>query len=244
MKPQQASTVPKFSSFKAKKIPEIPQTGEPKPSEPDDDHSRRDGRETRRDSRRPYRNHRRRKEFDVHGQALSEDDTQTAETHGKLLAEYLESDDSFFRVDRKGDPANLTYRGLERSKVPRYHRVGHGRVLGAHPAYCIDRTASNDRWVVLDVPGHTHLDSTSPLQSSRRVFQQSIPPSARFVRSRKDREDLRADGEPFIPLQHVRKRKRCSDTTIGDEEVGYQSIKKPDGKEYKIDISDRESSSG
>src|SRR5579871_1963374 len=245
MKSQQSSTVPKFSSFKAKKIPEFSQTGEQRPSEPDSGHSRReDDSETRRESRKHHRKHTRRKEFELHGLILDKDvdNSQTADAHGKILSEYLESDDNFFRIDRKGDPANLTYRGLERSKVPRYYRVGQGRILGVHPAYRIDRTLSNDSWVVLEVPGHVRLDNASPLQASRRALQRSLEQPTRFVRSSKNSEDLPTDVEAFIPLKHGRKRKRGSDVTDNGE-VGYRSMEKSDSEKNRIDISDWESSS-
>lgn len=246
MKSQQSSTVPKFSSFKPKNIAEPLQGDEQKPSELDDGHARREeGSETRREHRRPRRDREPRKQLDVHYPALNKEDanTQTAKTSGKLLAKDLESDDSFFRIDRRGDPANLAFRGLERSKVPRYYRVGQGRVLGTHPAYRIDQTASNDRQVVLEVPGHVHLDNVSPLRTSHRTLQRSVTRSNRFVRSRKDGENLGTDEEPFIPLNYARKRKRNSDVIVSGEEVDYRSIEKPNDENRKTDISGWESSS-
>jgi NRDE-2, necessary for RNA interference len=64
-------------------------------------------------------------------------------TEPKKVAVHSEDDTGpFFFIDRKGDPNNVLYGGNDNSSVPRYHRVGYGRVLGLDRRYRISKDGS------------------------------------------------------------------------------------------------------
>jgi hypothetical protein len=64
-------------------------------------------------------------------------------TESKKVAVHSEGDTGpLFFIDRKGDPNNVLYSGNDNSSIPRYHRVGYGRVLGLDRRYRISKDGS------------------------------------------------------------------------------------------------------
>lgn len=61
------------------------------------------------------------------------------------------NDSKTFIVDIRGDPKNIEYGCLYRYSIPNYHRSGSGYVVGAMSGQRIDRNASTDKTIVLDV---------------------------------------------------------------------------------------------
>jgi len=97
-----------------------------------------------------------RRKSDKHG---ARDDFHAERIHAQSLARGSHDgrddfgDSKTFIVDIRGDPKNLEYGCLYRYRIPNYHRSGSGHVVGAMSGQRIDRDASTDKTIVLDVRG-------------------------------------------------------------------------------------------
>jgi hypothetical protein len=124
-----------------------------------------------------------------------------------------------FKVDRKGDIANLAYRSLHRYSVPPYRRVGYGSVLGVDSRKKIDRDLSDEKQIVLQEPGRR-------AGSIRRLLAKPSAKDSRQMRliRPKPEDQLLDPEEDFIVLIPSKKRKRGSQSPGADEAVDYRSI--------------------
>ncbi|CAG8766328.1 14734_t:CDS:2, partial [Acaulospora colombiana] len=71
------------------------------------------------------------------------DDENLKATEDMELGKAKESDEPAYvkgyYVDKKGDPLNITYGGLHKGDIPKFHRAGRGQVLGLSSSWNIKR---------------------------------------------------------------------------------------------------------
>lgn len=102
-------------------------------------------------------------------------------------------DNDLFTIDLKGDRHNLTYGATHRYAVPRFHRAGSGRVLGADERYFIDREHHDTDSLVLRMKGHGTSGDARAKQS--RPLSRKYKQSTQLYR-------LRAQDYSSSPLEH------------------------------------------
>ncbi|KAL4778330.1 NRDE-2, necessary for RNA interference-domain-containing protein [Aspergillus varians] len=142
------------------------------------------------------------------------------------VKEPIRDSSDLYVVDRKGDKYNLVYGTIHRYSVPRYYRIGRGRVLGLPPNYRIDReTIGENEIVVRSEPTRTGASKAR----SKRLLSKSekSPPRLLRVRPTSFTNDPIASSRDFVPLQESRRRQHevipeASDTE--DDKYGYRSI--------------------
>lgn len=245
------SAVPKFSSFKPKPPPPAPpKEPSPKPDDEKhrrrrdrhedrerdhkshrDRHSRshNDDRDRRhRDRDRDHREHREREKRDErrHKHKHESDTRREERRDDRAVAERPAQkqpvgDDVIYFIDRKGDLANLQYGRLHQYSVPPYYRAGYGSVLGL-PSYArIDRFASDDRTIIIDMR-RRHGGSERQLLS-KRVFGKEAP-ILRLVKPAHDTAGELDQNQDFIPVRSL-KRKRGSESPEPEaDKIDYRSI--------------------
>ena len=110
-----------------------------------------------------------------------------------------------FVVDRKGDEKNLIYGTIHRYSIPRFHRFGAGRVLGAPQDVKIDRDYGDEKGIVLS----NWRDLRSGLRE-KYVFSKVEREKPRLLRIHPevDAEEQKGIAADFIFLQHSRGKKR------------------------------------
>jgi hypothetical protein len=133
-----------------------------------------------------------------------------------------------YYVDRRGDPAILTYGGLNRYDIPPYRRSGYGSVLGLPGGWKIDREQSTDKAIVFLRPGERRKER---LLIAKHPFRESSR-SYRFVKAADEARALE-EQEEYIELPGVRKRKNSAHSQA--EEPDYRSLKPASGEQERPD---------
>ncbi|GME58858.1 hypothetical protein BKCO1_560005 [Neofusicoccum parvum] len=132
------------------------------------------------------------------------------------------SEDVLYIVDTKGDLGILQYGGLHKYSVPAYHRAGYGSVLGLPSHARIDRLASDDRDVVIDM---VRRRGGSERQLLSKRFAAKEAPALRVIKplDHDAANELDLD-QDFIPVRSL-KRKRGSESPEPEmEKIDYRSI--------------------
>jgi NRDE-2, necessary for RNA interference len=118
--------------------------------------------------------------------------------------EWVERDlDPSWISDRRGDPLNEQYGFLNRSEVPRYSRVGYGRVIGTRAGVKINRDESNDKKIILDIPDRLDYPGKSVLSKHGTVLPKH---PQKIISDQLASQPM--DHEPsFLPLRPSKRRK-------------------------------------
>nr|CDP32565.1 Putative protein of unknown function [Podospora anserina S mat+] len=155
--------------------------------------------------------------------------------------------DNFF-IDKKGDPLILRYSGNDRSKIPAYHRSGHGKILGSRGHLILHRDGPRDLFSL--------SFSREGLGSAFR--DKALLSQIRRAKSRRIRSSTKPPPSPtdqFIsltpPSSKKRKRGRESPSSSDpedqqDRKPDYRSIygkAKPPPSDSESESSDSETSS-
>lgn len=135
----------------------------------------------------------------------------------------LSGDDEFFTIDLRGDRHNLTYGATHRYAVPKFYRVGNGRVLGADQRYLIDREHRDTDTLILRMKGHGSMSNARA--KSTKVLSRRLNQPARLYR-------LQQQDHSQLPLEHEEDyleldptaQHHGDDADSGDENYAYRSI--------------------
>ncbi|KAL3472147.1 NRDE-2, necessary for RNA interference-domain-containing protein [Aspergillus californicus] len=171
-------------------------------------------REYRRD-RREYR--RARKEDSRHDTERASEPTPSSNT----LKEPSESSDLYV-VDRKGDKYILVYGTVHRYSVPRYYRIGKGRVLGLSSKYRIERETIGENEIV--VKSESRTDSSKSRAKRLLSGSEKLPSRLLRVRPTPLANDPIKSSEDFVPLKTSRKQDNTGTSDTDDDKFGYRSI--------------------
>jgi hypothetical protein len=150
------------------------------------------------------------------------DDHPGRDYSGGTILKPKDLKDQVWIFDRIGDAMNETYQSLNRSDVPRFGRVGYGRVLGTPSGVKINREESSEKRLVLDVPDRTDNSERSLLSTLGR----SITKHPYHLRVNEGNE-LAESAPNFISLNKTRKRKRSPEVL----EYGTRQDVLPEGTE-------------
>ncbi|KHN99678.1 uncharacterized protein MAM_02531 [Metarhizium album ARSEF 1941] len=208
-------TVPKFSSFKAKDSARAIEADGGKEQHGERSSSREAHRDKRHRSRHS-RDFRRRDERDCRRRERLLEPRQGPRQDSKPPPERSAS--SVFVVDTKGDRFISKY-GLDRAKVPAYHRYGGGRVLGTAGRLVIHRDGPRDQFS-LRFPGEgLGLSDKDGLRS--RSFRPTRDPIRLRARASAYDED-----DAFLSVGSSKKRKQGVRDSESEEDEGpsYRSI--------------------
>ncbi|GAP86557.1 hypothetical protein SAMD00023353_1900150 [Rosellinia necatrix] len=136
----------------------------------------------------------------------------------------LDGDVSHY-FDRRGDALITRYGSNDRSRVPRYKRVGAGRVLGADGFMKIEKLGSREEFFI-----RSPHESGSLLSSDKSLSVRGIRLDSKPLRIRR-RESPPGDGkatEDYLSFKPSRKRKRdggaSEESSSSDEGPSYRSI--------------------
>ncbi|KAH8595645.1 NRDE-2, necessary for RNA interference-domain-containing protein [Bisporella sp. PMI_857] len=200
--------VPKFASFKPKQLAPALALHEERKSRGHDDRQDRSNKKRRHEHRR----HRSRSREEIRQPSL------TIHEQPVILGNEIHD---LFIVDRKGEPEILKYGLSYKYKVPDFHRVGAGRILGASSHIKIDRDHDTSASITL----------TTGQQTKLRAQKKYLNADFISLASGKGRERKRHKG--VTP---------SSEESAGeDEKEDYRSIhgksksQPPDGFEYAIE---------
>ncbi|KAF2650638.1 DUF1740-domain-containing protein [Lophiostoma macrostomum CBS 122681] len=142
-----------------------------------------------------------------------------------------------YYVDRRGDPAIVTYGGLNRYEIPLYRRSGYGSVLGMPSGWKIDRDQSTDKGLVFLRPGERRRER---LLTGKHVFREHGR-SYKFVKA--IAKSHAVEELDYIELPGGRKRKLS--TNHQDGETDYRSLEPATAKRERPDSDlDSETDSG
>ncbi|KAJ0425100.1 NRDE-2, necessary for RNA interference-domain-containing protein [Aspergillus carlsbadensis] len=237
---QEKKAVPRFASFKPQPAPPVDNDRPPKlPSrerEPED-RSRHRSRHHSRHKGRHHHHHRSQSRERRDDHKHSHRDRKEARRHDKEPArahtpsrspvnEPTEDASDLYVIDRKGDRYNLIYGTIHRYSVPRYYRIGRGRVLGLPPNYRIDRDTIGENEIVLK--SETSRTDTSKARTNKLLSASSrLTPRLLRVRPTTSANDPIKSSEDFVPLRlsHGKKREdKYGESGTEDEKYGYRSI--------------------
>lgn len=217
------SNVPKFASFR----PKPKEISEPAKSQ--DEPERNESSKLREKSEK-HKISARRDKTDRSERSSKDDSSRSA--HDKRSHGSGKVQPKLYFIDRKGDPANLTYGSLYRFDVPPYRRYGYGNILGLDTDVKIDRDLSTDKAIVTSGPRSQRRER---LLTSKR--SKEIDGKLRLVKTETTSEiEKEAD---FIPVTKKRKREPGLDAP----EDTYHDIEGGNVDEMRFD-SDIESESG
>ena len=220
--------VPKFGSFKPKTTAKDPEIQEPtrRKESGGGHHQRSRSRDRHRNERkRPnstsQRDRRRHDEREDHESRRDKLPLQTYRAPSPRITkeEFEESD--LFIIDRRGDAKNVQYGSLHRYDVPAHHRFGNGRIIGTTRDARIDRDASTEKQVVLQLSSQRQRERIArPLASKSKAVESR---GVRLIIPAQAAETTMNDD--FIELRPSLKRKRGSESPEPDNEgVDYRSI--------------------
>ncbi|KAI1109733.1 DUF1740-domain-containing protein [Nemania sp. NC0429] len=206
------ASVPKFTSFKPKGpdiIQPVAETNINRP-QPFDHHITQLG-----DSKV----HRR---IPVGGDATLNTSPRPSRTSQQPADRKLDGDVSY-SIDRSGDTLILRYGSNDRSRVPRYRRIGAGRILGADGFMKIENLGSREEFFI-----RNHYESGALLSSDKKNLQaRGMRTDSRPVRIRHAASDAGDATEDYLSFRTSRKRKRDGSTpeeSSADEGPSYRSI--------------------
>lgn len=226
---QEAKSVPKFASFKAKSTPPIEDV---KKSRRVDD-ERRDERSRHRSRHHSHRH--RSHSRDRHPSRKSHKEERPArEASSPPPAPPLTKDETqdIYIIDRKGDIHNIVYGTIHRYSIPHYHRAGRGSIVGLPPRFKIDRAYDGEDYVIIRtggwIPDGARHKTKSILAKADTKEKNVLRVRQKFVTN--NEEDVL---KGFIPISHdgSRKRRKMSGgyglSDVSDDETekyGYRSI--------------------
>ena len=220
--------VPKFGSFKPKTTARDPGVQEPNPHKESEDRHRQRSRSRSRQrlerkrskspSREDRKHHGERKDHDSRHDKKALDRARTASP--KITKDEFEESDLFI-IDRRGDAKNVQFGSLHRYDIPAHYRFGNGRIVGTPRGIRIDRDASTEKQVVLQVSDQKH-----GVRVPRPLASKSKPVESRGVRLIVPTQtDESAVNDDYIELRSSLKRKRGSESPEpAIEGVDYRSI--------------------
>ncbi|OCK74943.1 DUF1740-domain-containing protein [Lepidopterella palustris CBS 459.81] len=236
------SNIPKFASFRPKPSSEVKTTTSNEidilPSKPSDRsrEERSKNYEKRQRSRSRSREKKRKHSRRHSGSRDSRDVQKTLgkDSLPKVAITSWDEESSSYTIDRKGDPANLTFGSLHRYNIPAYRRYGSGCILGVSIDRRIDRASTTEREIYVE--DGRHFTGSERQLISRRASNKE-PRTLRFVKpiGNDAQLDSRLD---YIPIMSVTKRKRGSQSPVSSNEnhVDYRSIEgKAKAKDRPID---------
>ncbi|KAL3444640.1 NRDE-2, necessary for RNA interference-domain-containing protein [Aspergillus insuetus] len=235
---QEKKAVPRFASFKPQPAP--PSDNDRPPELPSRERETEDGsrhrsshhsrhksrphhrsqsRERRNDRKHSYRN---RKEARRHDKEPARAPTPSRSP----VKEPTEDSSDLYVIDRKGDKYNLIYGTVHRYSVPRYYRIGRGRVLGLPPNYRIDRDTIGENEIVLK--SETSRTDTSKARTNKLLSASSrLTPRLLRVRPTAPADDPIKSSDDFVPLRHSHGKEhkdKYGESGTEDEKYGYRSI--------------------
>ena len=200
--------MPKFTSFKPKLRPAVEHiaetaTAQARPPEPQDARTS---------------SHRQRSPAQAH--ALSGSASRDSQ---KRPAERRSDQNSFYYSDTRGDHLILRYGSNDRSRIPRYSRIGANRILGADGFMRIEKLGSQDIFFI-----RTYHERGPLLSSDKKnLIAKGIHLYSKPVPVRRVKSETGATTGDYLPLRSSRKRKRddgVSGESSGDDGPSYRSI--------------------
>lgn len=224
--------VPNFTSFKPKEATPGSDFQSENPKSGDSERGERRHRPSSRDPRSQHRHHDRHRRERGHREEGRRDSRDL--DHGRRPkrepkqlpdATTVTSVPGLFVVDKKGDPLIRKY-GLERSKVPSYHRLHGGRVLGTNGRLLLHHDGPREQFSLL-FPGERKPGSrdTSGLRSGG--WQKRRPVKLRAPRG----NPLEGVAQGYLPLENPKKRKKLqTDSDASDAEEEQPSWRNIEGK--------------
>lgn len=142
--------------------------------------------------------------------------------------------DALYYRDKRGDPLIVRYGSNDRNRVPRYRRIGAGRVLGADGFMRIEVIGSREEFFI-----RNHYESGALLSSDKKGLRaKGLRLDSQPVRVRRKISEADAGTEDYISFNASKKRKRDDGTeeeSSGDDGPSYRSIH---GKSKKHEHSD------
>ncbi|KAF2962972.1 hypothetical protein GQX73_g10605 [Xylaria multiplex] len=161
----------------------------------------------------------------------------------KRLGEPELDENASYRLDKRGDRLITQYGSNDRSHIPVYNRIGHGRVLGINGFVKVEKLGGREEFFI------RNAYESAPLLSSDRknLLARGIRPHSRFIRVRPRKSNHTAT-QDYLSFNSSRKRKRDGDTSEEDssqEGLSYRSIHgkseeqghSDSGEEYDSDVS-------
>ncbi|PHH87777.1 hypothetical protein CDD83_8432 [Cordyceps sp. RAO-2017] len=221
---------PKFSSFKPKAPTGSSDAGLAERKDESKGESDRGIRESKHRSRSEHRKYdgarrdtnRQRREEERRDQQRDEHTRhRTRDPKPASAPDSVSSVPGLFVIDKKGDPLIRKY-GLDRSKIPSYHRYGGNRVLGTDGRLFIHRDGPTDKFSLL-FPGDGPSRSREKSGLRSRDWLKREPVKFRAPRH----QAVQDDDAGYLSLQNPRKRHghhRDSDSSDGDDQPSWRSI--------------------
>ncbi|KAL2845665.1 NRDE-2, necessary for RNA interference-domain-containing protein [Aspergillus pseudoustus] len=229
--------VPRFASFKPQSAPppdndrptKLPREreSEDRPRHRSKHHSRPKSRHSHRSRSRerqddPKHSHRDRKEAGRYDKKPTRAPTPSRSP----VKEPTEDLSDLYVVDRKGDKFNLIYGTIHRYSVPRYYRIGRGRVLGLPPNYRIDRDTVGENEIVVK-PEAPRTDTSKARANKLLSATNRLTPRLLRVRPTLSTNDPIKSSDDFVPLKVFRRKDHqdeLGESGTDDEKYGYRSI--------------------
>ena len=201
--------IPKFSSFKAP--PKLADRSNEPAKGTKEDKSKR-----RHDDARQHKHRRHRREEDS-SRSPSRHRDKRRRTVSPSPPARIESD--IFKVDTKGDAANITYGISYRYSVPLFHRFGSGYILGLAEKWRIDRDKGEGKGIVVGVRGY----EGDKRRRGGNMFAVEASRVGRLKHVEGVTKGFGAD-EEFVPISG-----RIEEPVVEEEERDYRSldVKKP-----------------
>ncbi|PSN74288.1 DUF1740-domain-containing protein [Corynespora cassiicola Philippines] len=197
--------VPKFGSFKPPPK-EPPKEPPPRPRSPQREQRADKSRHSDRSSRHELPHRSEKKPAKEKGRSRSPTRRSKSPDQPKTYS-------NVFFVDRRGDPDNLKYGGINRYDIPDYRRIGYGSILGASPDVKIDRKLSTDREIYTTTADSSYSRYQRLLTGKKSVSEDEK--ALRVVKQKKIESEL---GQDFIALSAAGDQRRQRE----DEE--YQGV--------------------
>ncbi|KKY13465.1 putative protein of unknown function DUF1740 [Diplodia seriata] len=192
-------------------------------SRDDRDHRHRD-RDHRDHRDRDHRDHRDREKRRKHRHETDPRHRQASEERrdDRAVAKQPVNEDVIYVIDRKGDLANLQYGRLHQYSVPSYFRAGCGSVLGLPSDAKIDRFASDDRTIIIDM--RRRRGGSERQLMSKRTFGKEAPIMRVIKPTEADAAGDLDSGQDFIPVRSLKRKRHSESPEPQAEKVDYRSI--------------------
>ena len=223
------ASVPKFSSFKSSRSESS--SAHRKGSEKRQDELSDDGKKRHRHAKDDgHVSKRRRHESHQRGEGRrrrSKSPEDRSHRHSKVVKPDLTvtNSDHFF-IDKKGDPLIIKFGGLERSKIPAYHRYGGGRVLGTSGRLWIHREGARDQFS-LRMPGESLalFRDKDGLRTKRSRLRQDVPK----LRPRKAAADDEAE-EGYLAIGSTSRPRHGQEDGDTEDDAGVPDYRALEGR--------------
>ncbi|KAI0971755.1 DUF1740-domain-containing protein [Xylaria arbuscula] len=130
---------------------------------------------------------------------------------------------SCYFLDRRGDNLIVRYGSNDQSRIPRYRRIGAGRILGIDGVMRIEKLGNRDEFFI-----RKYHETGSLLSSDKKsLLAKGIRSDSQPIRIRRRNSETGATTEDYLSLKTSRKRKRdgsVSEDPSGDDGPSYRSI--------------------